>query len=60
MPRHRWPRMEQHICINIHLEDAFIQSNLQKVHLSEERETKIYLCWYSKDVHSVKHQQSLG
>ena len=30
-----------------HLTDAFIQSDLQKIHLSEERET-IYRCWYSK------------
>ena len=30
-----------------HILDAFIQSDLQKVHLSEERETTIYLFLYS-------------
>ena len=35
------------------LADAFIQSNLQLVHLSEEGET-IYRCRYSKDVHRNK------
>ena len=39
-----------------HLADAFIQSNLQYVHLSEERETTIYCCRYSKDVHRTKCQ----
>ena len=36
-----------------HLEDAFIQSDLQ-VHFSGERETTLYRCRYSKDVHSNK------
>ena len=27
-----------------------------KVHLTEESETRIYLCWYSKDVHRTKCQ----
>ena len=35
--------------------DAFIQSDLQQVHLSEERET-IYRCRYIKDVHRNKCQ----
>ena len=38
-----------------YLADAFIQSDLQYVHLSEERET-IYRCRYSKDVHRTKCQ----
>ena len=38
-----------------YLSDAFIQSDLQKVHLSEERET-IYLCWYSRIAHRTKCQ----
>ena len=39
-----------------HLANAFIQSELLLVHLSEERETTIYRRWYSKDVHRNKCQ----
>ena len=39
-----------------HLADACIQSDLQEVHLSEERETIIYRCRYSKEVHRTKCQ----
>ena len=38
-----------------HLADAFIQSDLQE-HLSEEGETTLDLCRYSKDVHRTKCQ----
>jgi hypothetical protein len=38
-----------------HLADAFIQSDLQLVHFSEERET-VGDCLYSKDVHITKCQ----
>ena len=42
--------------ITVHLRylaDTFIQSDLQQVDLSEERETTIYRCPYSKDVHGT-------
>ena len=40
--------------LNMALTDAFTKSNLQKVHLSEERETTIYCSQHSEDVHSTK------
>ena len=39
-----------------HLADSFILSDLQVMHLSEERETTIYRCWYSQDVHKANCQ----
>ena len=45
----KWVRQKY---LHLHLgnlADAFIQSDLQKIHLSEEREKTIYCCRYSKD-----------
>ena len=47
------PHLHSHLG---HLADALIQSDLWKVHLSEERETTIYRCRYIKDVHRSKCQ----
>ena len=47
------------LCVDVlhlhlgHLSDAFIQSDLQIIHLSEEGET-IHRCQYSKDVDRTK------
>ena len=54
------PALQEWVFLLLHLhwgnsEDAFIQSDLQWVHLSEERET-ILFCRYSKDVHGTKCQ----
>ena len=44
--------------LHLHLghSDAFIQSDLQSEHLSEERGTKIYRCRCRKDVHRTECQ----
>ena len=45
----KWVRQKySHLHLG-NLADAFIQSDLQKIHLSEEREKTIYCCRYSKD-----------
>ena len=47
------------IHLNLHpgrLVDTSIQSQLQEVYFSGERETTVYLCHYSKDVHRTKCQ----
>ena len=40
----------------MHLANAFIQNNLQQVHLSEEGETTTYRWWNSTDGHRTKCQ----
>ena len=56
LPNKLWDEYLDELHLHLgRLADSSIQSNLQEVHLSEERET-IYRCRYSKDVHGTKCQ----